>query len=139
MDEPAPDPEPEPEEDTCVESLEADGITEGIWDDSCVSARAALSGTGDRHTRFYTFTLDEASDVTIALSSDEDTYLYLLAGHGRDGEVLYEEDDIDYPSNTNSRLSEALKAGDYTIEATTYLARTKGDFSLAIEGLASPP
>ena len=57
--------------------------------------QAALSGTGDRYTRFYTFTLDEAADVTITLESDEDTYLYLLEGHGRNGTVLYEEDDID--------------------------------------------
>ena len=31
--------------------------------------------------------------------------------------------------NTNSRLSENLHAGDYAIEATTYYARTSGDFT----------
>ena len=60
-------------------------------------------------------------------------------GAGRDGDVLFEEDDIVYGVNTNSRLSETLAAGNYTIEATTYLVRTKGDFSLAIEGPVSPP
>ena len=125
----------EPEADLCVEAVDADGAVEANWDDTCLSDRAALSGTGDRYTRFYTFTLDAAEDVTITLESNEDTYLYLLEGHGRNGTVLYEEDDIDYPSNTNSRLSETLQAGDYTIETTTYNAQTSGDFTLTIGGL----
>ena len=133
------DPEPEPAADECLESVDADGETEGTWDDGCVSDRAALSGTGARHARFYTFTLAAAADVTITLESDEDTYLYLVEGHGRTGTVLYEEDDIDYPSNTNSRISENLAAGDYTIEATTYFAQKEGDFTLTVAGLGSSP
>ena len=132
---PQPEPEPVPEVDTCIESVDGGGTIEEGWDDSCLSEKAALSGAGDRYTRFYTFTLDEAADVTIMLESDEDTYLYLLGGHGRSGTVLYEEDDIVYGVNTNSRLSENLDAGDYTIEATTYYAQTDGDFTLKIEGL----
>ena len=130
-----PGPEPEPEADSCLASVDADGAIEGSWDSTCLSDRAALSGTGDRYARFYTFSLDEAGDVTIDLESDEDTYLYLLDGHGLNGTVLYEDDDINYPSNTNSRLSERLEAGDYTIEATTYYAQKEGDFTLSIEGL----
>ena len=136
---PAPDPRPEPEVDACVEAVDADGTIEGTWDDACVSDRAALSGAGDRYARFYTFTLDEAADVTITLESDQDTYLYLLDGHGRNGTVLYEEDDIEYPVNTNSMMSESLEAGDYTIEVTTYYAQTEGDFMLTIESVGSTP
>ena len=136
---PQPEPEPEPEADTCIESIDSNATVEASWDDSCLSNRAALSGAGDRYARFYTFTLDEAADVTITLESDEDAYLYLLSGHGRSGRVLYEEDDIVYGVNTNSRLSENLDAGDYTIEATTYYAQTDGDFTLKIEGLVTSP
>ena len=132
-------PEPEPEVDECVESVAADGTIEASWDDTCLSDRAALSGAGDRYARFYTFTLDTAADVTITLESDEDTYVYLLDGHGGSGTVLYEEDDIVYGANTNSRLTENLSAGDYTIEATTYNAQTEGDFTLTIAGLGSSP
>ena len=136
---PEPAPDPEPEVDACAESVDADGTIEGSWDDTCLSDRVALGGTGDRYSRFYTFTLDESADVTITLMSDEDTYLYLLEGHGRNETVLYEEDDIDYPSNTNSRLAETLQAGDYTIEATTYYADKSGEFTLTIEGLVTSP
>ena len=130
-------PEPEPEAETCIESIDGDGTTEGSWDDTCLSDKATLNGTGDRYARFYTFSLDEAADVTILLESDEDTYLYLLEGTGRDGIVLHENDDIEYGVNINSRLSESLQAGDYTIEATTYYAQTDGDFILKTEGLRS--
>ena len=136
---PQPEPDPEPEADVCVESADGDGTIVSSWDDSCLSDRAALSGTGNRYARFYTFSLDEAADATVTLTSDEDTYLYLLSGHGRNGTALFEEDDINYPSNTNSRLTETLQAGDYTIEATTYYAQTDGDFSLTISGLSSSP
>ena len=136
---PQPEPDPEPEADVCVESADGDVTIVSSWDDSCLSDRAALSGTGNRYARFYTFSLDEAADVTVTLTSDEDTYLYLLSGHGRNGTALFEEDDINYPSNTNSRLTETLQAGDYTIEATTYYAQTDGDFSLTISGLSSSP
>ena len=81
---PAPDPEPEPA-DTCVQSVGADGMVEGSWDDTCLSEKNAPGGAGDRYARFYTFTLTEATDIVINLSSDEDTYLYLLDGHGKGG------------------------------------------------------
>ena len=136
---PQPDPEPQPEADTCIQTIVGDGTIEGSWDDSCLSDKAALNGTGDRYARFYTITLDAAEDVTITLESNEDTYLYLLEGHGRSGTVLYEEDDIVYGVSTNSRLSETLQAGDYTIEATTYYAQTDGDFTMIIGGLDSSP
>ena len=139
--EPEPDPVPEPEADSCVESVEADATIEATWDDSCLSENRPDVDVGsvnqDYYARFYTFTLDEADDVTITLMSDEDTYLYLLEGHGRSETVLHEEDDIDYPSNTNSRLAETLQAGDYTIEATTYYADRSGEFTLTISGLDS--
>ena len=136
---PEPAPDPEPEVDACVESVDADGTVEGRWDDSCLSERVALSGVGERYARFYTFTLDESADVTITLESDEDTYLYLLSGRGRSGTVLYEEDDIVFGVDTDSRLSENLQAGDYTVEATTYYAQRDGDFTLKIEGLVTSP
>ena len=73
---PAPEPEPDPVE-TCVQSVETDGAIEGSCDDTCVSELDAPGGEGDRCARFYTFTLDEATDIIINLSSDDDTYLCL--------------------------------------------------------------
>ena len=121
----------------CVQPVEADATIEGTWDDTCLSEKEAPGGDGDRYARFYTFTLDEAADITLTLESDEDTYLYLLDGHGKDGDTLHENDDIaGGGANLNSQLSVSLQPGDYTIEATTYYAVRSGDFTLEIEGLS---
>ena len=132
--EPAPDPEPA---DTCVRAVDADDDIAGSWDDTCLSEKNAQGGAGARYARFYTFTLTEATDIVINLSSDEDTYLYLLNGHGKGGDTLHSNDDIAGGGvNLNSRLSVTLQAGDYTIEATTYSPETSGAFTLTIAGLS---
>ena len=60
-------------------------IEGGNWDGSCPSGREPepYGGEGDRYARYYTFSLDSTSDVTITLTSEEDTYLYLLEGDGQ--------------------------------------------------------
>ena len=90
------------------------------------------------YARFYTFTLGEESDVAITLQSDEDTYLYLLDGHGKGGSVVAENDDVD-GDDRNSRIEARLDAGEYTIEATTYEARTAGSFNVQVDVDAPPP
>ena len=103
------------------------------WASDCTSNISAPGGSGDRYARFYTFTLDAESNVTIDLSSDEDTYLYLRSGTSTDGTPIHDNDDIDTASQTyDSRIVETLAAGDYTIEATTYNAGRTGTFTLAL-------
>ena len=97
------------------------------------SDRAAEQGTGERYARFYTFEITEESNVTIRLtSSEEDTYLYLTEGVGRDDDFIEKNDD-DPGSGTNSLIEvEELAAGEYTIEATTFNAGETGDFTLTL-------
>ena len=81
-----------PTVDTCVQTISGEGTYNGSWDESCLSEnRPQDSDDGgqagsDYYARFYTFTLQEASDVTISLSSDDDpsidTFLYLMEGSG---------------------------------------------------------
>ena len=116
----------------CLQALTA-ATTEGSWASDCTSNISAPGGSGDRYARFYTFTLDAESNVTIDLSSDEDTFLYLRNGITTDGETLADNDDIDTANrDLNSRIVETLAAGDYTIEATTYNAGRTGTFTLAL-------
>ena len=125
--------------DPCLEELgsiddSGEFEIEGTWVSSCSSDRAAEQGTGERYARFYTFEITEESNVTIRLtSSEEDTYLYLTEGVGRDGDLLDENDDDDPGSDTNSLIEiEDLAAGEYTIEATTFEAGKTGDFRLVL-------
>ncbi len=132
--------EPEP----CVQPVDGSGTHAGSWDSSCVSETRAQDADGggkageQYYSRFYTFTLGEESDVAITLQSDEDTYLYLLDGHGKDGSVVAENDDVD-GDNRNSRIEARLDPGEYTIEATTYEARTAGSFDMQVDVDAPPP
>ena len=122
-------PETTPPADPCVENLEADSTIQSSWSDDCPSE--SRSGS---YTSYYTFSLAESSDVTISIKSAVDTYLFILEGVGRTGAVLYENDNI-VSGNTNSQISEALAAGTYTIEATTFAAGVTGEFTLTISGI----
>ena len=116
----------------CATTIAADGTTPGMWADDCQSR---VSNRG--YARYYTFTLEQQSTVTIELTSEVDTYLYLRQGNATTGAVLHENDDIESGGgNLNSRISETLAAATYTIEATTYAEDRTGTFALAISGLA---
>ena len=126
-------PEPTPT-DECGYNVTADGTLNGEWAEGCESQ--ARDG---RYARFYSFSLDAEGEVTVTLESDEaDTYLYLREGEARSGDFLRENDDHE-GSITISRIQEALAAGSYTIEATTYDAGEPGGFTLTIAGLSSAP
>ncbi len=120
-----------PGTDECSETLTGDGSTTGTWAEPCESD--AREG---RYARYYTFTLDQQSAVTIDLESDVDTYLYLRSGDARSGATVDggENDDIQ-SGNTNSRITATLAAGTYTIEATTYNPGETGTFTLTVSGL----
>ena len=129
---PAP-PEPPPTSE-CMDALTGDATISGAWTSGCVSENNSDGKT--YYARFYTFTLNNPADVTITLTSDINTYLYLMSGTGKDGEVLHETAD---PDGTNSRIAAALAPGDYTIEATTHDSGAVGDFTLTVSGITQQP
>ena len=91
------------------ETLMMIGEVEGEWTSDCASTNQSGS-----YARFYTFTLEEETEVTVELTSEQDHYLFLLQGWGIDGAVEAENDDIETGVDTNSRLVETLPAGTYT-------------------------
>ena len=115
--------------DSCVTELGAltgEVSRTSAWADDCDSANRSGS-----YARFYTFTLSQEMEATIDLTSDEDTYLYVLQGTGSGGTVEEENDDI-VSGNSNSQIVATLAAGAYTIEATTNTVGATGSFTLAI-------
>ena len=124
----------------CVDPLPDDMTIEGTWNTDCTSNVTAPRGSGDRYARFYTFTLEAESDVTITLNSDEDAYLYLRIGTSTDDSPIHENDDIDSANGDyNSRIEETLAPNTYTIETTTYAAGVTGDFILEVKIEGQPP
>ena len=123
-------PGPEPT-DECGQTITDDGTVSGEWAAGCDSQ---VSERG--HARYYSFTLESESAVTVTLeSTDADTYLYLRAGEARSGEFLYENDDDG--GTTRSSIQETLAVGTYTIEATTYGTGATGSFTLTVSGLGT--
>ena len=114
---------------SCGAAITGDETTSGQWAAGCESQ---VSGRG--YARYYGITLEQETEVTIDLESSVDTYLYLRSGDARSGTALHYNDDVE-SGNTDSRISETLGAGSYTIEATTYDPAEAGTFTLTIAGL----
>ena len=126
---------PPPSGDSCLTDLGAFPVgrlehVPGTWAADCESTNRDSS-----YARFYTFTLEQETQVQIDLSSSQDPYLFLLEGAGTDGTVVDRNDDIDFGGgNYYSRIYQTLPAGHYTIEATTYRGSTTGSFALDMVG-----
>ncbi len=114
----------------CTSAITGDGFTIGDWTQGCGS-QARIG----RYAKFYTFTLAQASEVSIRLESATDPYLYLRSGEARAGGFLHRNDDHE-GDRTVSLIEETLAAGTYTIEATTYRGGETGSFTLTVSGLA---
>ena len=120
--------------DPCFAPLPANGKASGTWSSNCDSV-----DLGGRYARFYTFELKQTTDVTIDLTSQHtDTFLLLRQSNNtKSGAPIYQDDDGG--NGSNSRISETLNIGWYTIEATTFSSSTSGTFQLNVSGLPAPP
>ena len=120
---------------TCVYNLGQlfDARYQESWSYHCPS-----NNRQGHYAHFYTFSLPFQAEVGILLESEVDTFLYLMDGAGKDGNVLAENDDVGV-GNTNSAVTVPLGTGSYTIEATTYKEGETGDFTLTVSGLGTAP
>ena len=123
--------------DPCFEAISGAVNIVRSWDSSCLSENRPNDGrAGDYYARFFTFTIDEAATVSIAVTSEIDTYMYLMKGSAKDGVIEVENDDLVQYVNFNAGIEDfALDAGSYTIEATAYDAEKSGNFRLVVSGL----
>ena len=126
----------------CVGAIREGSAVSGTWAAGCVTSHPPASNPGGTYyARFYTFTLDAASDVTITLSSaDASPHLLLLRGAGTGGGMIHEaspfsvDPDTDVISISDTvAIRASLAAGSYTIEATTYYTNATGDFRLRLD------
>ncbi|MCY3544124.1 MAG: hypothetical protein OXH22_08785 [Chloroflexi bacterium] len=152
-----PTPTPAPiADDPCIDEFTDSGSKDGSWSAECESVTSsrmiidAHRGSGPHYALYYTFTLDSPADVTVTLDSDEDTFLYLLAGKRASVSELAElsmqhyNDDHGSPVETDacangsdleqydSCITKSLAAGDYTIEASTYDSDATGAFTVTL-------
>ena len=124
---PTPTTTPRASSNACRQPIEPGAII-GTWTADCVSVSSPSNQT--YYAKFYTFTLDAESYVTVHLgSTDVSVYLYLLEGAGTYGDIVGESG-----SGNDLRTGEAntFQPGSYTIEATTYSPGVTGEFRLEL-------
>lgn len=112
----------------CIRKMGLGWLT-GTWSraSGCESSKTPTNAeAGTRYARYYTFTLDAPSDVTVMVTSEDvsRTYVYLLEEVGNHGAIV---------ATHASRIAQRLQPGNYTIEATTYNPRAVGDFTLTLD------
>ena len=112
----------------CIRKIGLGWLT-GTWSSAsgCTSTKTPTNAeAGTRYARYYTFTLDAPSDVTVMVTSEDvsRTYVYLLEEVGNHGAIV---------ATHASRISQRLQPGNYTIEATTYNPRAVGNFTLTLD------
>ncbi|MYC07345.1 MAG: S8 family serine peptidase [Chloroflexi bacterium] len=124
--------------DACIQRIYGSHTIEASWDDNCLSENRPDgdegTGEGDYYARFYTLAVGAGKRLTIDLTSDHDAYLYLMRGEGREGSIAASNDDSVPYIDFNSRIViDGLRAGEYTIEATTYEPEKSGAFTLVVQ------
>ena len=131
--------------DECVNplgSITGSQTYSGTWNGDCLSEKDAPDGEGAGYARFYTFTLERRSNVTVELTASGEghigesiaiPFLYMMEGHGKGGSVLEAESGAAPFLTLDSSVTVALNEGNYTIEATTYGAGRSGSFTLAVD------
>jgi len=112
---------------SCITTISCGEIlTSETLESGCPSIRR-----DGRYAKYYTFTLDSNTGIIIDLiSSEYDTYVYLLQGGEAGGSLMLWNNDGG--EGSNSHLSRTLSANSYTIEATTNAADTTGSFTVEL-------
>ena len=116
----------------CTSTIALDTDVTDSWDTDCDSEHRS-----NRYAKYFTFTLETSREVSIDLESSVDTYLFLLEGADQTGTVLEEDDDSG--KGANSKIVRFLQAGTYTVEATTFVIETTGDFDVSVNTEVAPP
>ena len=108
-----------------------DLYAEGTWTSDCDSINREGS-----YARFYNFTLTQAATAQVDLSSNFDTYLYLLEADGSQ----IESDDSTGLFDEETRVSRYLLPRTYIVEVSTRDREQTGFFNLnvAVVGFALP-
>ncbi len=114
----------------CQFSVSANSASSGSWTSNCTSAHRS-----SRYAKYYTFTVSDTVSFQADLTSSTDAYLLLLSGSGSGGSVIAENDDGG--GNDNSRITQTLSPGTYTMEATTFSSGATGSFTLTLQATGS--
>lgn len=120
---------------TCVNALTFGNTVRDGWVPGCSSNNRDIADPyspvpdqGHR-AKYFTFTLEQDSDIAVSVTSEVSPYIYILEGHGEFGAIQQEI------SGNSSNIF--LTAGQYTVELTTQNRYDPGQFELIVSEIAS--
>ncbi len=120
---------------TCVNALTFGNTVHDGWVPGCSSNNRDIADPyspvpdqGHR-AKYFTFTLEQDSDIAVSVTSEVSPYIYILEGHGEFGAIQQEI------SGNSSNIF--LTAGQYTVELTTQNRYDPGQFELIVSEIAS--
>lgn len=89
---------------------------------------------------YYSFTAGASGQYVISTTTPSSSLDTVLGVFSANGQRLAYNDDIAYPSNTDSRVTINLTAGSrYYVGITNYASASRGSYSWSIDGPASAP
>ena len=122
-------------DNTCIKPIELDLLTQDGWHIDCDSTNRnytdpySPSHYDTNKAKFFTFSIDENKDLNFEITSNVNTYTYLLDGG----------DEFSMPLSNSSlnSFSKSLTPGTYTLEVTTINQYDPGTFSVLISDVTS--
>ncbi len=119
----------------CVQAISSGtAITDG-WTSACESTSRDIvdpynnvPGEGHR-TKYFTFSLENSTDIRIEVDATVNSYIYILSGIG--------EQATPYLEFNLETVTTSLPQGDYTIELTTYERYAPGQFEIEFNAFSN--
>lgn len=119
----------------CVQAISSGTpITDG-WTSACESTSRDIvdpynniPGEGHR-TKYFTFSLENTTDIRIEIDATVNSYIYILSGTG--------EQATPYSEFNLETVTTSLPQGEYTIELTTYDRYSPGQFEIELNTFIS--
>ena len=113
----------------------------GTWTSSCTSTQRGGNQT-PYYAKSYTFTLAEAATVTVVVTSDQATNLYVHDGVADSDEPLHEASSSGGQASTATiikLLNPGGMLGHYTIKVANRADRTPGSFTISVTAVNACP
>ncbi len=114
----------------CVQAISTGTPISDGWISACESTNRdmvdpynIIPGEGHR-TKYFTFSLQDHTDIRIEVDATVNTYIYILSGTG--------EHAVPYEEFNDEAVTTSLPQGDYTIELTTYDRYAPGQFEIKL-------
>ncbi|MBL4827038.1 MAG: hypothetical protein JKY66_04880, partial [Spongiibacteraceae bacterium] len=120
----------------CTQTLMFDQVTEGVWSSNCEilswdeGNSDPYTGSNPERANYYSFTLNEATDIRFARVSSTSNLIMTLYHYNDFDQVIATTAPSSTWNDPSSQMSIRLDAGSYTLEVTRFNQLAIGQYSI---------